>query len=132
MSKINDELECLIQRVADKYCSEKDRKNFEMTGDIQIEEALNGKFIKNKSSVSDSEHWGGAEVKMFVEIASLIAGTVKAYWEIRKLRSNCVVSDRLKEMVTIWKEKLINEGVNPEKAENVVTDFQKDIESIFI
>jgi hypothetical protein len=123
-------LESLIQKVADKHCSEADRNNFAMTGDIQVEQALKGQFTKEKSSVSDSDAFGIGEAKIAIEIASLIAGTVKAFWEIRKLRNASIISDETKKKAELWKEKLIAEGINPERAATIVEEFQNDISSL--
>jgi len=122
-------LDTLLQRIADKYCGEADRNNFRMTGDAQLELALEGKFARDRSTVSDSDAFGVAEAKMVVEIASLVAGSVKAFLEIRKLR-NELKPDDSQAMSLLWQKRLIEEGVSPGKAQAIVSEFENEINTV--
>lgn len=123
-------LENLLQKIADKHCSEADRNNFVMTGDLQIELALEGKYTRDKSKVSDSDGFGIGEAKLVVEIASLIAGSVKALFEIKKLRNENSTTDDSQDVGTRWQKKLIEEGISPDKAQAIVTEFKNDMATV--
>jgi len=122
-------LENLLQRIANNYCSEADQNNFAMTGDLQIESALEGKYTRDKSVVSDNDAFGFGEAKMVFEIASIIAGSVKAFLEIKKLRNEGSGKDDAQDM-SHWKKRLIDEGISPDKAQAIVTEFKNDIATV--
>jgi len=122
-------LETLLQRIADSHCGEADRINFMMTGDAQIELALAGKFARDRSTISDNDAFGVAEAKMVVEIASLVAGSVKAFLEIRKLR-NELKPDESQAISLVWRQRLIEEGVSADKAQAIVSEFENEMKTV--
>ena len=124
-------LESLLKNIVDKYCSEADRNNFSMTGELQIELALEGKYSRDASRVSDSDAFGVAEAKMIVEVAALIVGSVKTFLEIKKLRNaSSITKDNSQDISARWGQKLIEEGISPDKAKAIVTEFKDELGTV--
>jgi hypothetical protein len=87
---------------------------------LSINEIMNANNAHN-------EFW--PELGQVITSASLLAGTIKTMYEIRKLKSEN--ESYKKENIThIWREKLIESGLAPQIADDVSKKYVADLEAI--
>jgi hypothetical protein len=120
-------LEGVIQKIADKYLSEADSATFRMTGDSQIELALEGNYSGKGSVISDSDPFGAGDAKIVLEIAALVAGSVKALLEIKKLYFENKRTENESDFGDRLESRLVAEGLAVEKAKAIAGEFKDDI-----